>query len=75
MGGELTALGSLVAKRQPPAQLPTTLVIKEWRTDTLTVEELWYRPGDATCCPSGVAEVTWTWRDGVPTPGPAHVLH
>jgi hypothetical protein len=31
---------------------------------SITVKEFWYRPSDATCCPSGEAWTTWRLRDG-----------
>ena len=37
----------------------------------ITVKELWYRAGDMTCCPTGVALTTWWLRDGTLTADPA----
>jgi hypothetical protein len=30
----------------------------------ITVKELWYRPGDSNCCPSGASLTRWSLRDG-----------
>ncbi|GGU44753.1 hypothetical protein [Lentzea flava] len=30
----------------------------------ITVKELWYRPSDANCCPSGASLTRWWLRDG-----------
>ncbi|MEV6237337.1 hypothetical protein [Lentzea sp. NPDC051838] len=37
----------------------------------ITVKELWYRPSDANCCPTGVSLTRWSVRDGTLKPGPA----
>lgn len=37
----------------------------------ITVKELWYRPNDANCCPSGVSLTRWSLRDGTLKAGPA----
>ena len=74
--GELVSLGVLTAQVQDAGQLPTSLSVTEWGQHALVVTEYYYRPTDATCCPSGVAETTWTWtsEEGVPSPGAPHVL-
>jgi hypothetical protein len=41
--------------------------------DSIMVVETWYRNEDATCCPSGKANVRWTYRDGVLQPGSPHI--
>ena len=37
----------------------------------ITVKELWYRPSDANCCPSGASLTRWWLRDGTLKPDPA----
>ncbi|MET9634638.1 hypothetical protein ABZX92_45065, partial [Lentzea sp. NPDC006480] len=37
----------------------------------ITVRELWYRPSDAGCCPTGVAQTRWSLRDGTLKAAPA----
>ncbi|MFC3897790.1 hypothetical protein ACFOWZ_40515 [Lentzea rhizosphaerae] len=37
----------------------------------ITVEERWYRPSDANCCPSGASLTKWWLRDGTLKPDPA----
>ena len=71
--GQLWTLGAIVPRRQPPGQLPTLMAIEEWRSGALLVAEKWYRSSDSTCCPSGLAEVTWTWQDGTLVPGPVRI--
>jgi len=36
-----------------------------WSGDQLVVQELWWAPGDATCCPTLRASTVWTDRAGV----------
>jgi len=74
--GQLVTLGVLTPQVQDADQLPTILSVTEWRQHSLVVTESYYRTPDATCCPSGTAETTWTWTseaDG-PSPGAPHVL-
>lgn len=73
-GGRLIGLGTLTAQVQEANQLPTTLSVQEWGEQSLVVNEHYYRASDATCCPSGVAETTWTWDGDIPSPGAPHVL-
>lgn len=37
----------------------------------ITVKELWYRPSDANCCPSGASLTRWWLRDGTLKADPA----
>jgi hypothetical protein len=73
-GGELVSLGILTAQKQDADQMATLLSVKEWRDRSMVVTENYYRTSDSTCCPSGIAETTWTWEDDVPSPGGPHVL-
>jgi len=70
----LLAVGTLVPQRQLPAQLPTLVSVAAWGDQHVVVEERWYRSSDSTCCPSGVAETTWTWVEGNPVPGATHII-
>lgn len=73
-GGELTALGVITAQKQAPDQPATLLALRTWRPSAILVTELYYRAGDATCCPSGRAVTTWTYEGEVLVPGPPHVI-
>ncbi|MFI6094259.1 hypothetical protein ACIA8G_01800 [Lentzea sp. NPDC051213] len=37
----------------------------------ITVKELWYRPADANCCPTGASLTRWWLRDGTLKADPA----
>lgn len=74
--GELVSLGILTPQVQDAGQRPTSLSVAEWRQHALVVTEYYYRDPDPTCCPSGIAETTWTWtsEEQPPSPGAPHVL-
>jgi hypothetical protein len=66
----LSAVGSITARQNPPnASHVTLLGTTEITHNEIRVQELWYRPSDATCCPSGEAETTWSYADSTLTPG------
>ncbi|MCP2241692.1 hypothetical protein [Lentzea aerocolonigenes] len=52
---------------------PHVPLLSEPRFDkgSITVKESWYRPSDATCCPSGEARTTWRLSDSTLKPDPA----
>jgi hypothetical protein len=37
----------------------------------ITVKELWFRPNDESCCPTGVSQTRWSVRDGTLKAAPA----
>lgn len=43
----------------------------QFEKGAITVKELWYRPSDANCCPSGVSLTRWWLRDGTLKADPA----
>ena len=61
------------------SDLPKSVKIKEvgpregfqFEKGAITVKELWYRPSDANCCPSGVSLTRWWLRDGTLKADPA----
>jgi hypothetical protein len=63
-GQGLSVVGTITPQQQP-ADAPhiTLLDDPQFRPGQLTVHEFWYRPTDATCCPSGEAETTWILHD------------
>jgi hypothetical protein len=69
-GDALSAVGSITARQDPPDAGHVTLLGPAAIThNEIRVQELWYRPSDATCCPSGKAETTWSYTNGTLTPG------
>lgn len=68
-GGKLTAIGVLTPQEQPSGvhiSLVNGITISP---GAITVKEDWYRPNDATCCPTGRATTVWTYANGKFTPG------
>jgi hypothetical protein len=56
----LTILGVVTAQKQEADVMPTLFESIELKRGSLTANERWYRPSDATCCPSGTATTIWT---------------
>jgi len=73
-GGVLTGVGLISAKKHEEGELPTILSVKSFQPSALAIRELYYRPADSTCCPSGRAVTTWTWAGDTPEPSAPHVL-
>lgn len=70
-GGVLQAIGTITPQMQlTNAPNATRMNGVRFSTGQLVVDELWYRSEDATCCPTGEAETTWTSRDGQLEPLP-----
>lgn len=69
VGGKLRMLGSITpqTQRADASHVPLLDSVK-FERGKLVVTELWYRPSDATCCPSGKARTTWELRDGTLSP-------
>lgn len=70
--GRLTVLGTVTPQKNPQQAGPTRLhaQAKPGRVVSL---EFWYRPADATCCPSGKATTIWRLRGGELVPGAPHI--
>ncbi len=47
----------------------TLLTKVELTRGRVVAYETWYRPSDATCCPSGTAVTVWTLQGGRLSPG------
>lgn len=73
--GRLTALGTLSTQYNPTGvEHPTLIAASALVPGKVTVEESWFRPSDANCCPSGKAETIWTLQaDGSLSPGPVRI--
>ncbi|WP_320777446.1 hypothetical protein [Streptomyces sp. CRN 30] len=71
--GRLTVLRSITPQQQPPGQPPTLLAELRMERGRIEVEERWYRPRDATCCPTGTAVTVWVLDDGRLTPRPPRI--
>jgi hypothetical protein len=70
---ELQALGTIDTRMNPDSGHVTLLGGVTVSPGTIVVKELWYRSSDSTCCPTGTARTTWSWRDGTLTAGPVVV--
>jgi len=70
-GGVLRSIGTITPQLQPAdAPNATRMGGVGFSIGQLVVNEIWYRSGDATCCPTGEAETTWTFRNGGLEPSP-----
>jgi hypothetical protein len=72
-GGRLTTIGTVTPQKNPPSQHVTLLTKVQLRRGHVIAHELWYRPGDGTCCPTGTAVTTWKLQDGQLTAGAPHI--
>jgi hypothetical protein len=72
--GRLTVIGTITPQKNPPNQHPTLLWELRLTRGRVIANEMWYRPGDGTCCPTGTAVTTWTLRDGHLIPGAPHII-
>lgn len=58
--GVLKAIGTVTARMVPTEGGHVTLIKSiSLSRGKVVVDELWYRPTDSTCCPSGEASTTW----------------
>ncbi|MCP2299482.1 hypothetical protein APR11_005937 [Nocardia amikacinitolerans] len=71
---QLWSVGAVVPKKQFHGYGPTMLRRIEAGNGQVKVTELWRRPADGTCCPSGVAETIWTLTDAGFVSGSPRVL-
>ena len=72
-GDRLISLGTVTPQRSSPTVLPSFVADLRWHLGRLEVTESWYRPSDATCCPSGSAVTSWQLRGGDLIPGATRV--
>ncbi|HUQ56631.1 hypothetical protein [Lentzea sp.] len=63
--GQLELVGEISATtmRDDAPHVPA-LAEPRFEKGAVTVKELWYRPSDANCCPTGASLTTWWLRDG-----------
>jgi hypothetical protein len=68
-GGQLELVGEISATtmRDDAPHVPL-LAEPQFAKGSITVKELWYRPSDATCCPTGASLTRWWLRDGTLKP-------
>ncbi|WP_433071020.1 hypothetical protein [Streptomyces iakyrus] len=73
--GQLKSLGTVTARHNPENAPHVTLLGDiDLALGKATVEEKWYRPSDANCCPTGTAVTVWTLQDdGTLTAGPPRI--
>jgi len=62
--GGLHLLGLITPRQERNDNHVTLLEIGSFSTSGLTVQEAWYGPSDATCCPTGQAISTWQYDAG-----------
>ncbi|MFD9702870.1 hypothetical protein [Lentzea sp. NPDC059081] len=64
-GGKLELVGEIATTtmRDDATHVPL-LTDPRFEKGVITVKELWYRPSDANCCPSGASLTRWWLRDG-----------
>ena len=73
--GKLVSLGEATARYDPESASHTSLlVIDRVEGSTFTIGESFYRTMDATCCPSGRAETTWTIDNDGLRPSTTHII-
>jgi hypothetical protein len=70
--GKLELVGeiSTTTMRDDAAHVPL-LAEPRFEKGSITVKELWYRPSDANCCPTGASLTRWWLRDGTLKADPA----
>ncbi|MDJ0340976.1 hypothetical protein QMK19_08900 [Streptomyces sp. H10-C2] len=51
-GDRLAVIGSITPRQNPPGVYPTALTQLEFAPGRIVVQEKWYRPADAHCCPA-----------------------
>jgi len=68
--GTLQVIGTVTPQFEPSDAAHVSLLAGvRYGVGELTIDEAWYRPSDATCCPTGTAKTTWTEQDGRLVPG------
>jgi hypothetical protein len=67
-GQHLSVVGVLKPLVQPP-EVPATLIGISIHRGSITANEAFYGPEDATCCSTGRATTTWAYSHGTLRPG------
>jgi hypothetical protein len=63
--GALELIGEIAATTmKDDAPHVPVLTEPQFNRGGITVKELWYRPSDSNCCPSGASLTRWSLRDG-----------
>jgi len=62
--GTLSDVGLITPQQQVPDNRPGLLTATATGPGMIDVEEFWYGPNDADCCPTGRASTTWAYADG-----------
>jgi hypothetical protein len=72
VNGALALVGEISATtmRDDAPHVPL-LAEPRFEKGAITVKELWYRPSDATCCPTAASLTRWSLRDGTLKPDPS----
>jgi hypothetical protein len=71
---QLKLLGTITPQQNPSGVHTTLLGNIELAPGRVNVQEMWYRPGDPDCCPTGKATTTWTLNDDkILAAGPPHI--
>jgi WD40 repeat protein len=70
--GQLVALGA-ITPQQPSSEVTTNISKVTITRRRITAYEIWYRLPDASCCASGRAVTTWTYKNGRFIPGTPHI--
>lgn len=68
-GTRLTLIGTISAREQPSGVHISYITGISFKQKSIIAHEVWYRPSDATCCPSGTALTRWTLAHGQLVPG------
>jgi len=68
-GTGLTLIGTITAREQPPGVHISYITSISFKQNSIIAHEVWYRPSDATCCPSGTALTPWAPAHGQLVPG------
>jgi hypothetical protein len=61
---ELRLLALITPRQQLPDNHVTVIEVGQLSPSGLSVDEAWYGPEDATCCPTGRATSRWEYADG-----------
>ncbi|MCW2897795.1 MAG: hypothetical protein JWO67_60 [Streptosporangiaceae bacterium] len=73
--GNLEVLGTILPQVNPQGVHVTLMDNVKINAGSITVQELWYRPSDSTCCATGRATTQWTWANDHLTAGTPDVTN
>lgn len=71
--GRLRHLGTIAGQQPRLGEPPNFLRIEKITRNRITATETFYGPHDANCCPSGVADDTWSYQNGKFVPASSRV--